>query len=41
VFRTDSAGKRKPVRTRAIHTCRVPTQVSVSYGMTFATTPAG
>ncbi len=40
IFRTDSAGKRKRVRTRAIRTCRVPTQVSVSYGMTFSTTPA-
>lgn len=40
VFRTDSAGKRKRVRTRPIRTCRVPTRVSVSYGMTFSTTPA-
>ena len=40
IFRTDSAGKRHRVRTRAIRTCRVPTQVSVSYGMTFSTTPA-
>lgn len=40
IFKRDSAGKRKRAGTRAIHTCRVPPQVAVSYGMTFATTPA-
>jgi uncharacterized protein YggE len=40
VFKTDSAGKRKRAGTRSIHTCRVPPQVAISYGMTFSTTPA-
>jgi uncharacterized protein YggE len=40
VFKTDSAGKRRRAGTRSIHTCRVPPQVSVSYGMTFSTAPA-
>lgn len=34
------AGKLKRVRYRTIRTCRVPPQVSISYGMTFSTTPA-
>ena len=40
VFKTDSAGKRKRVGTRSMHTCRVPPQVAISYGMTFSMTPA-
>ena len=40
IFRTDRSGRRTPVRTRSIRTCRVPAQLAVSYGMTFSTTPA-
>lgn len=39
IFKTDRSGKRKRVGTRSTHTCRVPASVSVSYGMTFSTTP--
>lgn len=40
VFIRTKAGKLKRVRYRTINTCRVPPQVSISYGMTFSTTPA-
>lgn len=40
IYKRDSAGKRKRAGSRAIRSCRVPAQVAVSYGMTFATTPA-
>lgn len=40
IFKRDKAGKRKRAGTRSTHTCRVPAQVAVSYGMTFSTTPA-
>lgn len=39
VFRTTKSGRRKVVRFRKRHTCRVPTRVSASFTMTFAATP--
>lgn len=40
IFRTDAAGKRKVVGSRARRSCRVPTYVSVSLAMTWTTVPA-
>ncbi len=40
IFRTGADGRRKVVGTRKRHTCRVPSQVSVSLAMTWTTVPS-
>lgn len=40
ITRRTSDGKRRRVGVRAVHTCRVPAQVTTNLAMTFATSPA-